>query len=164
MLALVCLLVFAQFHSLAACGCYGSNSCTRHGHHCDRRTNESCSCDCCPPCNTCEQFLQSHCFAHRFATHYSFAGNQSDLIFKRGETIAPHYYLTDRSTGEAVRYLWNPCLRRALPSGIYLAIDDQQRYQLVGVARDKLAKTSFEIRFKGPVNRLVSVDVPITIV
>ncbi len=148
-----------------SCGCYGSKSCMVNGTQCSYYyTPESfCLCDCCSSCNTCEQLLQSNCLANQYRKHYSLSPNQSNLIAQLNQSILPTYII-DQTNGEIVRYLWDPCLRRSLPNGIYLTNDIDGSYKLVGIPREKLDETIFEILFKGPVNLLISVNFTISII
>ncbi|CAF1578818.1 unnamed protein product, partial [Adineta steineri] len=95
--------------------------------------------------------------------HYGLSTNQSDLIAKINQSNIS-YDIIDKINDEHVRYLWNSCLRRSLPNGIYLINDNEGRYKLVGIPREKLEKTSFEILFKGPVSLLILIDFTITII
>ncbi|CAF3408980.1 unnamed protein product [Rotaria sp. Silwood1] len=147
-----------------SCGCYGSKSCTLNGTLCNYdQTNDSCLCDCCPPCNTCQQFLEFSCLANRYTKHYSLSNNQSNIILKINTPMKPQYII-DQTNNDIVQYLWDPCLRRALPNGIYLKNDNNGIYKLIGIPREKLEKTSFEILFKGSVNRILLVNFTITII
>lgn len=146
-----------------ACGCYGSRSCRLNGTQCTYQSSTSCLCDCCPPCNTCEQFLEFGCLENRFSKHYGLSENQSDIITEVNVSMNPKYII-DQTNGNIVRYLWNPCLRRLLPNGIYLENDNEGKYRLVGVPTEKLEKTVFEILFKGPTNLIVLVNFTLTII
>ena len=146
-----------------SCGCYGSKSCTRTGISCYRQFNESCLCDCCPPCNTCEQFIKFNCLAHRYVEHYGLSTNQSDIVAKINEPIIANYII-DQTNGNIIRHLWDPCLSRLLPNGIYLERDNDGKYKLCGIPTRKLEKTHFEILFKGPVSLLIYVSFTITII
>jgi hypothetical protein len=150
---------FYNFSWTFSCGCYGSTSCTPDGIQCNSQSNNSCLCDCCPPCNTCKQFLEFNCLAYRYTTDYSLS---TDIIAKINESITPNYII-DQTNGQIVRYLWDPCIRRSLPNGIYLINDSDGKYQLVGKPTEKLEKTSFEILFKGPVSLIVLVNFTISI-
>ncbi|CAF1053411.1 unnamed protein product [Adineta steineri] len=164
MFVFIYLIFICNFHYIFSCGCYGSNSCTPNGILCSPyELNNSCLCDCCPPCNTCEQFFQSNCLSHLYSKHYGLSINQSDLIAKINQSNIS-YDIIDKINDEHVRYLWNPCLRRSLPNGIYLINDNEGRYKLVGIPREKLEKTSYEILFKGPVSLLILIDFTITII
>jgi len=158
-------IIFYHFHPVLSCGCYGSKSCAPTGFQCDyhHETTDSCLCDCCPACNTCEQLLKSNCLAHQYSKHYSLSANQSNIIAKINESIIPNYII-DQINGEIVRYLWDPCLRRILPNDIYLINDTNGSYKLIGIPREKLNETSFEILFKGPVNLIISLNFTISIV
>jgi hypothetical protein len=157
--------ILYHFHLISSCGCYGSNSCTPNAILCDyyHEATDSCLCDCCPACNTCEQLLQSNCFAHQYKKHYSLSPNQSTIIAKINESIVPTYII-DQTNGEIVRYLWDPCLRRSLPKDIYLTDDPDGSYRLIGTPKEKLNETLFEILFKGPVNLLISINFTISII
>lgn len=149
-----------------SCGCYGSKSCLVNGTQCSYyNTSESflCLCDCCPPCNTCEQLLQSNCLANQYHKHYSLSTNQSIIIAKLNELILPKYII-DQTNGEIVRYLWDPCLRRSFPNDIQLINDTDGSYKLTGIPREKLDETVFEILFKGPTNLLISVSFTLSII
>ncbi|CAF3347085.1 unnamed protein product [Rotaria socialis] len=156
------LIIFYNFHGIYSCGCYGSASCTLNGTQCNYQSNESCLCDCCLPCNTCEQFLKFNCLASRYIKHYTLSENKSDIITKINVRMKPEYIIDER-TGGVVPYLWDPCLRRLLPNGIYLKNDNNGKYKLIGVPKEKLEKTYFEILFKGPVSQIVTVSFTITI-
>lgn len=159
------LIILGNFYLIYSCGCYGSNSCSPTGINCQYHYEaiDSCPCDCCPPCNTCEQLLQSNCFAHQFIKHYSLSTNQSKLIFKINNSISENYII-DQTTGEIVHNLWDPCLRRLLPNNIYLENTTNGSYKLVGIPKEKLEETSYEILFKSSVNRIISLNFTITII
>jgi hypothetical protein len=161
-LILISIIVY-NFHWISSCGCYGSKSCTVNGTRCDHQSNDSCLCDCCPACNTCEQFLELNCLADRYLKHFGLSTNQSDIIARINKPLIPNYII-DQHTGEIVRYLWNPCLRRLLPNGINLIDNSYRGYELVGTPTEKLEKTLFEILFKGPVNQIILVNFTITII
>jgi hypothetical protein len=157
-------IILYNFHLIFSCGCYGPESCTPSGILCHHdETIDSCFCDCCRVCNTCEQLLESNCFAHQYSKHYSLSTNQSKLIVKINESIIPNYII-DQTNGEIARYLWDPCLRRSLPNDIYLTNDTDESYKLVGIPKEKLEETLFEILFKGPVGQLILLQFIISII
>jgi hypothetical protein len=157
-------IIFYNIHLILSCGCYGSKSCSVNGTLCGYDTSESlCLCDCCPPCNTCEQLLESNCLADRYRKHYSLSTNQSTITGKLNESILSKYII-DQTNGEIVRYLWDPCLRRSLPNGIQLTNDSDGSYKLTGIPTEKLNETVFEILFKGPTNLLISINFTISII
>jgi hypothetical protein len=156
-------IIVHNFHLIYSCGCYGSQTCTPNGIQCNHQSNDSCLCDCCPACNTCKQFFELNCFVYRYTKHYGLSTDQSNLILKTNESIIPNYII-DLTNQEIVRYLWNPCFRRSLPNDIYFINDNDGSYKLVGIPREKLEKTSFEILFKGPVNLILLVHFTITII
>ncbi len=163
-LIFLCIIPY-NFYLVFSCGCYGPTSCTPNGILCDYYHNatDSCLCDCCPACNTCKQFLELNCLAHQYIKHYSLSNNQSKIIAKINESIISNYII-DQTNGEIVRYLWDPCLRRSLPNDIYLINDTNGSYKLVGIPKEKIEETSFEILFKGPVNLILSIHFTITII
>lgn len=158
-------IILNNFHLIFSCGCYGSQSCTPTGIFCHQNPDavDTCLCDCCPACNTCEQLLQLNCFSDRYIKHYSLSKNQSKLTAKINESIT-EYYIIDQTTGEIARDIWNPCLREILPKNIYLTNHTDGSYQLIGIPKEKLEETSYEIIFKGSVNRIISVHFTITII
>ncbi|CAF1167849.1 unnamed protein product [Rotaria sordida] len=157
-------IIFHNFHIIFSCGCYGSKSCTSNGILCNPfQTNDSCLCDCCPPCNTCEQFLKLNCLTNRYTKHYSLSNNQSNIILKINKSMKPKYII-DQTNNNIVHYLWDPCLRRLLPKGINLTNNTNGIYKLIGRPREKLEKTSFEILFKSLVNQILLVNFTITII
>lgn len=91
-------------HSVGSCGCYGSTSCTDRGVQCNDSPNDSCQCDCCPPCNTCEQFLRFRCLTHRYLSRLQFFSYASRISLRVNETM-PSHYLLDEGNGQLARYL-----------------------------------------------------------
>ena len=143
------------------CGCYGSRTCTPKGERCDPSLNDSCSCDCCPPCNRCEQFFPTACFKDRFR-HLS--DHPLTFQFRLNRTIRSDD-IADRSNGTFVHYLWDPCLSRPLPEGIDLVESSKLGiYQLVGRPRKVQEAIDYELVFKGLVSQLFWVNLTISIV
>ena len=159
------LIIFYKANLICSCGCYGSDSCTPSGDLCYSRPSltADCVCDCCTACNTCKQLLEFNCASSRYSNHYSLSNNQSKIIAKQNELLSG-YYIIDQTNGERLRYLWDPCLRRSLPHSIHLAHDTDGSYKLVGIPREKMNETLFEIVFKGPVGLLVSLNFTLSIV
>ena len=152
-------MIFYNSHPILCCGCYGSDSCTPAGTLCYSLSTPTadCVCDCCAVCNTCKQILQSSCVSSRYSNLYSLSNNQSKIIAKQNEPL-PVYYIIDQTTGQRLRYLWDPCLRRSLPDGIRLANDTNGSYKLIGRPRKKMNETLFDIVFKGAAGLIVSLN------
>ena len=149
-------------HSVGSCGCYGSTSCTNRGVQCNGSRNDSCQCDCCSPCNTCEQFLHFRCLAYRYLSRLRFVSYASRILLRVNETM-PSHYLLDEGNGQLARYLWDPCVNRSLPNGIELTHDENQTYRLTGEPMQRQDETSYELLFKGSVSEILRMEFTIAV-
>ncbi|KAJ3175777.1 hypothetical protein HDU87_005771 [Geranomyces variabilis] len=166
-------LVFASIVALlagqtAACGCYGPTSCSVRGIQCEKGIfrymgrNDPCICDCCLPCNSCDQLLAG--CARKPNKSIKFVPALHTL--KVNKPIKPRTLQSTKHEGNMTLPLGlfgDPCLTGNLPAGLNLTYDEgNATFVLTGTPTEK-GKTMLGIVAKGGGSVIYRVDVKITV-